>query len=187
MATSRKTTSVQHNVSSDLETVRTEYQEGKTAFERGRYREAVQHLEKASALVNRSSRLGGEVQIWLAMAYEASGRIPDAIALCEQVKRHPDLETRKQGGQLLYIFQAPRLKRPKEWLTQIPDLGSLSDNESQTRLGGGTASERPSKQLSQPEPIDLSQVNTRDNRFIWVALLGLGLTLAGLFWWNLQL
>ncbi|MBV8886146.1 MAG: tetratricopeptide repeat protein [Chroococcidiopsidaceae cyanobacterium CP_BM_RX_35] len=174
-------------MSSDLETVSTEYQAGKAAFERGRYREAVQHLEKASALVTRNSRLGGEIQIWLIMAYEASGRISDAIALCEQIKRHPDLETRKQGDQLLYILQAPRLKRPTEWLTQIPDLGALPDNESQTRLGGGTAaSQSLPKQPPPPEPIDLTQVNTRDNRFIWVTLLALGLTLAGLSWWNFQ-
>lgn len=170
-------------MSSDLEIVRTEYQAGKAAFERGRYREAVQHLEKASALVARNSRLGGEVQTWLVMAYEASGRISEAIALCEQIKRHPDLETRKQAEQLLYILQAPRLKRPTEWLTQIPDLGALPDNESRTRLGGGTATgERSPK--PQPEPVDLSQVNTGDNRFIWATLIALGLTLAGLFWWN---
>jgi hypothetical protein len=39
------------------------------------------------------------------------------------------------------------------------------------------------KQL--PEPVDLTQVNTRDNRFIWVALITIGLTLGGLIWWNL--
>lgn len=40
------------------ETFRIEYQAGKAAFERGEYRAAVQHLEAASALMNRTSRLG---------------------------------------------------------------------------------------------------------------------------------
>lgn len=173
------------NVNSDLEIVKTEYQAGIAAFERGQYRESVQHLEKACALVSRASRLGGEVQIWLVTAYEAAGRITDAIALCEQLKRHPDLETSKQGRRLLYILQAPQLKRPAEWLTQIPDLGTLQGNETKTRFGSGiTTSSSPQQQRPQPEPVDLTQVNTRDNRFIWFVLIALGLTLGGLVWWN---
>ncbi len=169
--------------SETLEIVKAEYQAGKAAFERGQYRQSVQHLEKASALVARNSRFGGEVQVWLVTAYEATGQTQEAIALCEQLKRHPDPETSKQGRRLLYILQAPQLKRPAEWLTQIPDLGAVADNEAQTRLGSGTTSQRsPQQQL--PEPVDLSQVNTRDNRFIWVALITIGLTLAGLVWWS---
>ena len=171
-------------MSSNLEIVRAEYQAGIAAFERGQYRESVQHLEKSCDLVTRNSLLGGEVQIWLVTAYEAAGRISEAIALCEQLKRHPDLETSKQARRLLYILQAPQLKRPTEWLTQIPDLGTLQGNDTKTRFGSGTAtSNRPRQQPQQPEPVDLTQVNTRDNRFIWVVLSALGLTLAGL-WFN---
>ena len=172
-------------MSSNLEIVRAEYQAGIAAFERGQYRESVQHLEKSCDLVTRNSLLGGEVQIWLVTAYEAAGRISEAIALCEQLKRHPDLETSKQARRLLYILQAPQLKRPTEWLTQIPDLGTLQGNNTKTRFGSGTAtSKRPRQQPQQPEPVDLTQVNTRDNRFIWVVLLALGLTLAGLVWFS---
>ncbi len=185
MATSRKTRLVPQKVSSDLEIVRTEYQAGTAAFERGQYRESVQHLEKACALVPRNSPLGGEVQIWLVTAYEAAGRITDARALCEQLLRYPDSETSKQARRLLYILKAPELKRPTEWLTQIPDLGTLQGNDTKTRLGSGTAtSNRLPQQRPQPEPVDLSQVNTRDNRFIWFVLIALCLTLAGLVWLN---
>lgn len=170
-------------MSSDLEIAKTDYQAGKAAFERGQYREAVQHLEKASALVPHASRLGGEMQLWLVTAYEAAGRISEAIALCEQLKRHPDSETSKQGRRLLYIMQAPQLKRPTEWLTQIPDLGALPDNEGQTRLGSRTT-DKPQLPPPLPEPVDLSQVNMRDNRFVWVALIAIGLMLGGLVWWN---
>ncbi len=170
--------------SETLEIVRSEYESGKAAFERGQYRESVQHLEKSCALVARNSRLGGEVQSWLVTAYEAAGRRSEAIALCEQLKHHPDTETSKQARRLLYILQAPELKRPTEWLTQIPDLGALPDNNTQTRFGSGTTTKNRSPQpRPQPEPIDLTQVNTRDNRFIWVALIVLGLTVAGLLWY----
>lgn len=167
-----------------LEIVKAEYQAGKAAFERGQYRQSVQHLEKASALVARNSRLGGEVQIWLVTAYEAAGQTEGAIALCQQLKRHPHPETSKQAKRLLYILQAPQLKRPDEWMTKIPDLGSVADNESQIRLGSAPTSSKPSQKQSLPEPVDLSQVNTRDNRFIWAALIAIALTLAGLIWWS---
>lgn len=169
--------------SESLEIVRTQYQAGVAAFERGQYRDSVQHLEKASAQANRNSRLGGEIQLWLVTAYEAAGQRTEAIALCELLKRHPDSETSKQARRLLYIMQAPQLKRPTEWLTQIPDLGAVSDNDTKTRIGSGTAtSNRQEQQLKQPEPIDLTQVNTRDNRFIWVAIIAIALTLGGLIW-----
>jgi len=172
-------------VSSDLEIVQTEYEAGKAAFERGQYRESVQHLEKSCALVARNSRLGGEVQSWLVTAYEAAGRRTEAIALCEQLKHHPDTETSKQARRLLYILQAPELKRPTEWLTQIPDLGALPDNDTQNRLGSGTTTtkNRSPQPRPQPEPVALTQVNTRDNRFIWVALSVLGMALAALLWY----
>ena len=176
---------MQPKVDSNLQVIRTEYQAGKAAFERGQYRESVQHLEKASALVVRNSRLGGEVQIWLVTAYEATGQTTEAIALCQQLSHHPNSETSKQGKRLLYILQAPQLKRPTEWLTQIPDLGTLADNDAKIRLSSGTAASS-TQQSPLPEPVDLSQVNTRDNRFTLVALIALALTLGGLIWWNFQ-
>jgi len=110
-----------------LELAKVQYQAGKEAFERGRYRQSVQHLEKAVSLVFHNSPLGGEIQIWLVTAYEAAGQMTEAIELCEKVAKHPDLDTRKQGSRLLYILKAPRLRTRPEWLTQIPDLSQLDD------------------------------------------------------------
>lgn len=177
---------MQQNVSSEsLEIAKAEYQAGVAAFERGQYRQSVQHLEKASALVARNSRFGGEAQIWLVTAYEAAGQRQEAIALCEQLKRHPHAEISKQGKRLLYILQAPQLKRPAEWMTQIPDLGSVADNDDQTRLSTRTTNSKQSPlQQPLPEPEDLSQINTKDNRFIWAGLIAIGLIVVGLIWWN---
>lgn len=169
--------------SEDKEKFIIEYQAGKAAFEGGEYRQAVQHLEKASALSVRNSRKGGEVQIWLVTAYEAAGQKTEALALCQQLKRHPDIETRKQGKRLLYILEAPQLNRRPEWLTEIPDLTVLTDADEKFRhastAGRGNRSQR---QPSPTEPIDLSQVNTQDNRFIWVALVATALALGSLVW-----
>jgi tetratricopeptide (TPR) repeat protein len=163
-----------------LEIAKKRYQAGRVAFENGQYREAVENLEKASALLTRNSRLGGEVEIWLVTAYEAAGRNEEAIALCKQLQRHPHSETNKQARRLLYILQAPRLKRPSEWMTEIPDLGALSDNESKVRIAVNPPKSSPNKK--EPEFVDLSQVNTRDNRFIWVALIAIAAILSYLTW-----
>jgi tetratricopeptide (TPR) repeat protein len=175
----------ERNVTSEsIEIAKNRYQQGRIAFESGRYQQAIEQLEKASALLARNTRLGGEVQIWLATAYEAAGRTEDAIALCEQLKRHPHSETSKEARRLQYILKAPRLQRPKEWMTQIPDFSSFSDNESKINFSANNTKSSGRKQPSEQEFVDLSQVNTRDNRFIWVALIAIGLTLVSLIWLN---
>ncbi|GBE90863.1 tetratricopeptide repeat protein [Nostoc cycadae] len=165
-----------------LEIASKRYQAGRLAFENGQYREAVDNLEKASALLVRNSRLGGEVQIWLVTAYEAAGRNEEAIALCKQLQRHPHSETNKQARRLLYILQAPKLKRPSEWMTEIPDLGALSDNESKVRIAANPPKSSAKKKPAETEFVDLSQVNTKDNRFIWVAITAIGLIISYLTW-----
>ncbi len=166
-----------------LELAKTQYQAGKQAFERGAYRQSVECFEKAVALANPNSQLGGEMQTWLVTAYQAADQMPEAIALCERLVQHPDLKTRKQGTRLLYILKAPKLKTRPEWLTEIPDLSTLNEageNQLASRYVPPTPS-RP-KPKPEPEPVDLSQVNTKDNRFIWVALIVIGLVVGGLVW-----
>lgn len=171
--------------SENKEKFQIEYQAGKAAFERGDYRTAVKRLEAASALMNRTSRLGGEAQIWLVTAYEAAGQTAEAIALCKQVSRHPDVETSKQGKRLLYILQAPQLTRPTEWMTQIPDLGAIAESDPKDRRGSnGTVAIRNRDRKEPLEPVDTSQINTKENQFIWIALIALGLTIAGLIWFG---
>lgn len=163
-----------------LEIAKNRYLAGKIAFENGQYREAVDNLEKAIALLAKNTRFAGEVDIWLVNAYEAAGRSEEAIALCQQLTRHPHYETRSQAKRLVYILKAPKLKRPKEWMTEIPDFGSISENESKTVITAKPKTTKPKSQ--EPEYIDLSQVNTKDNRFIWVALIAAALTISYLVW-----
>lgn len=163
------------------EKFRIEYQAGQAAFERGEYRTAVKRLEAASALIPRNSRLGGEAQIWLVTAYQAAEQTAEAIALCEQLSRHPDLETSKQSKSLLYILKAPQLKRPAEWMTQIPDLGAIAESEPSYRRGTNTPSKRKRKPEEKLEAIDPSQINTKDNQFIWIALIASLMILGSLF------
>lgn len=164
-----------------LEIVQKEYQVGRVAFEGGRYAQAVQSLETASGLVDRTSRLGGEVQMWLVTAYEASGDTERAIELCRKLTRHPRQETRQQAKRLLYILEAPKLSIPPEWMVKIPDLAALDENQSINFQADPNADIKYAKPKPKaPEPVDLSQVNTKDNKFIWAALMAIGLILVGL-------
>ncbi|HEY9648702.1 MAG TPA: tetratricopeptide repeat protein [Chroococcidiopsis sp.] len=172
---------------SNQELANLEYQAGKDAFERGRYQQSVQRFEKAISLLDYRTKLGGETQLWLVNAYEAAGLQTEAIALCEKMTRHPDLTLRKQSSRLLYILKAPRLRTRPEWLTQIPDLTNLEDSTQDFKQTYAKTTPKRSRRPKKDDddelkPIDLSQVNTKDNRFVWVALGAVVLTIGWLVW-----
>lgn len=172
-------------MSSDkLETAQEEFRAGQRAYEGGHYRQAVQHLEKARGLVEANSRLGSDILLWLVTAYEAAGQRPAALALGKQLIRHPRIETRQQAKRIVYIMEAPKLETNPDWSVKIPDLTRLEDNVfSISQISATSTSSRPKKNKWPGEPIDLTQVNTQDNRFIWVALIGILITLTGLAVW----
>ncbi len=159
-----------------------DYLAGQAAFERGDYQQAVRCLENALANVEPRSAMGGEIQMWLVTAYEASGNLPAAIDLCVKLTSHPRLETRQESKRILYILQAPTLVRRAEWITKIPDLKDLEDN----RNPSGSSTPRsnlslPRRRLPPPPPIDPSEINTSDNGFIVVMLVLGSAILGGLF------
>ena len=156
---------------------------GQYAFDRGRYKQAIAHFQTALALSNPISMRGGEVQLWLVNAYVAAGEQQAGLALCRKLIRHPDLDTQRQSKRLLYILEAPELELKPEWTTKIPDLSGL-DRDGDKKFVQKAKKPRRQKQKAEPEPIDLSQVNTEDNQFVWIALLGILLTIGGLFWFS---
>jgi hypothetical protein len=155
------------------------YQAGKQALEKGQYRLSIENLEAARELVALASRKGGELQIWLVTAYQAANKITEAVALCKELATHPDLETRQQAQRLLYIIQAPKLNRPKEWMSEIPDLTNADSSKPQYVTAKKNTKNKSVNNLPSEE-IDLSQVNTQDNQFIWIALLLVVLSLVWL-------
>jgi hypothetical protein len=162
----------------------TDYQFGQIAFERGEYRQSVSCLLAALAQVQPNTKIGGEVQVWLATAYEATGQIAEAKALCLQLSNHPNLDTRQASKRMLYIMQAPELTRRGEWLIEIPDLSHLEDSEGNAPVSNMPTLSPKAKVKSIEEiyaPVDLSQVSTEDNGFISIALIFTIVTLAGLW------
>jgi tetratricopeptide (TPR) repeat protein len=160
-------------------------QAGETALERGEYRAAVDYFTRSLAEIAPNSRQGGEIQILLVTALQASGQIDLAITRCQSLLRHPRPDIRQSSKQILYIMQAPELKRPQEWMTEIPDLTNLDDDFGNsaisTRTPTSSTKNLPKSPLEKYEnPIDLSQVNTQDNGFVWVAGIAIVVVLAGL-------
>lgn len=162
----------------------TDYQAGQVAFERGEYRKAVSYLLAAVAQVQPNTRTGGEVQVWLVTAFEAAGQISEAKVLCQKLSNHPNLETRQASQRLLYVMQAPELTRREEWLTKIPDLSHLDGEDANSAVNNTPDPLSPTNPRSIDEkyaPVDLSQVNTKDNNFIPIALIFMMITLFGLW------
>lgn len=147
------------------------YDTGRSAFERGAYRLSIEQLEQARQKVPSSSPQAGEAGIWLVSAYQGMGDIQAAQFLCQQLTQHPKSDIRKQAQQMLYILEAPQLKRPEAWMSKIPDLEKLPESEPKYQKGS-----YPKRSV--PEQVGASgEVNSQDNQFIWVALLAIALSL----------
>ncbi len=98
---------------------------GKKLFEVERYTEAIAQLEQAKILINPQTTLGGEVQIWLANAYDAIGETKRAIAICRKLTNHSDPTINKQANYLISIFSAPELSELENVTSTLPNLTNL--------------------------------------------------------------
>ncbi|KAJ0096231.1 hypothetical protein Patl1_16062 [Pistacia atlantica] len=127
---------------------------GQKAYGKGMYGRAIEFLEGALTIIPRPTLFGGEIQIWLAMAYEANNRHADCIALYQQLeKKHPSVSIRRQAADLRYILQAPKLKISQEEMVTIPLIGSSYDsyaatwtdkNKDRDERSGSTTNQLPS-------------------------------------------
>lgn len=166
--------SVEKNVEHP-DTFEAAYQAGQAAFERGRYRQAVEHLNVALAQIEKTSPWGGDVQLWLVTTYQALGQQQAAIALCRQLKQHPQIETRKQARRLLEVLEAPVLSSNLDKQIQIPDLSQIDGNPIQAyKVNAATKVQSTSAPLSETFKLaETSPESPEDNQFLWVTLVGL--------------
>ncbi|CAM8879850.1 unnamed protein product [Rhodiola kirilowii] len=109
------------------------FEVGQKAYGKGSYGRAIEFFEGALTIIPRPTLFGGEIQIWLAMAYEANNRHADCITLYRQLeKKHPSFSIRRQASELRYILQAPKLKISQEEMVTIPLIGSSYDSYAAT-------------------------------------------------------
>nr|AGV54532.1 hypothetical protein [Phaseolus vulgaris] len=166
---------------------------GQKAYGKGSYGRAIEFLEAALTIIPRPTLFGGEIQIWLAMAYEAHNRHKDCIALYRQLENtHPSISIRRQAAELRYILQAPKLKISQEEMVTIPLIGSSYDSYAATwsdknkdkdrRMSGSVTNQLPSSKdyladfLVWKPPVGLGKSRAFWVGFtIWLGLVGTAL------------
>jgi len=98
---------------------------GKEAYSCGEYGASVVLLERAVEELGEQTVLGGEAQLWLALAYQACGREKDCIDLYKRIEQeHPVAKIKKQAYELRYIMEAPKLTISEEERVKIPLIQS---------------------------------------------------------------
>ncbi len=151
-------------------------------FERGHYRQVLEQVQQAQSRYPQS----GKLRLWQALAQEALGQTQEAILLAQTLLRNPDPEVAQQARYVLGIWQAPRLRRPPEWLSEIPDLSQLEEAEP---AGYRLAYRRSQGKSSPPRPaasssnlLTSSGADRFDTKLIWVLIGILSALLAVLAW-----
>ena len=149
-------------------------QRGKTAYESGRYRDAINQLETAAGVMQNP--------VWLVTAYEALGLRESALELCRKICQHPDFTVRKQARRLLEILEAPQLSRPKDWMSEIPDLSSLDEGDrTQVPIARNPNKSKSVRSEKPPEPPLPPEERRYSETWFWA--IALGVLIAGLAAW----
>ncbi|KAK9868392.1 hypothetical protein WJX84_006718 [Apatococcus fuscideae] len=99
------------------------FEQGKQAYSRGRYTSSVGLFKKALDEEGPFTGMGGDIQIWLALAYEACGQSKDCIDVYKMLENtHPMPAVRRQAADLRYILEAPKLQLNPDEYVKIPIL-----------------------------------------------------------------
>eukprot|EP00894_Picocystis_sp_ML_P005025 jgi/Pico_ML_1/55542/g1214.t1 len=149
------------------------FQLGQNAYERGAYQQSADIFEYALENVTRpNSMVGGEIQLWLALSYDALGRYEDCLSMYKSLeKEHPSKDIKKQASELRFILEAPKLEIGEDERVKIPvmdDANSYTDRRfSSTKRPAGrrrelTLEERFLENYRPPTVVS--------NRYFWVAL-----------------
>ncbi|CAG9465607.1 unnamed protein product [Pedinophyceae sp. YPF-701] len=98
-------------------------------YERGRYPEAVKMFERALDESGPFNRRGGDIQLWLALAYQACGREADCIQVYKTLEdTHPIRAIKKQAAELRFIMEAPKLQLGEDERVKIPVIKDAERN-----------------------------------------------------------
>jgi len=143
------------------------YQQGLRNFESGNYQQAIALLERAQNLVFVDSNLGGEILIWLANSYDATGKTEQAIALCRSLKKHPTGSVRKSARYMLGILTAPQLSKLEGVVSEVPILESPDSYQSKpiANTKPRSSNQKPFREISLQKPVSDSK-----NNFLWFAI-----------------
>ena len=118
---------------------------GKQYYERGQYNNSREALEMALVREGALSPLGGDIQLWLALAYQACGQEDKCIDTYKFLEsNHPLPSIRKQAADLRYIMEAPKIKLRDDEKVTIPVFDNLDRNV-------GNKANRPTRPRTSPK------------------------------------
>lgn len=154
---------------------------GQQLYDLANYEMAIAQFEQAAQLTTPESRLGGEIQLWLANSYDVLGETTKAIALCQQLLNHSDPEICKQADFLVNIFSAPSLSPLTDVTSTLPNLSQINrqinrqiDRQTNSTLGANY------KKTQTTQPLDpLPPSGTKIQNFLYIMLI---LVCLGLVW-----
>ena len=127
---------------------------GKALYAKGMYPQSVRALVAALDAEGPFSQLGGEIQLWLALAHSATGDEAAAIAVYREVEAsHPSPKMRKQAYELRYIAEAPKLRVGADEKPQLPEVEP-------PRIGGEKGDRRRAPRPP-PAPMGVKPKRTR--------------------------
>ena len=161
------------------------FKAGTLYYERGMYRESVKSLEDALVAEGALSPLGGEIQMWLALAYQAVGQEQKCIDTYKFLEsNHPIHAVRKQAADLRYIMEAPKISLKPEEKVSIPVFDDIDRNIPKSKSNRPTRprmamqTKKKKKKTWDEEFWDsYSPPGGLKNRYVWIAgcIVGLGL------------
>ena len=115
---------------------------GKALYAKGMYPQSVKALVVALDAEGPFSQLGGEIQLWLALAHSATGDEAAAIQVYREVEAsHPSPKMRRQAYDLRYIAEAPKLRVGEDEKPLLPEVEP-------PRIGG----EKDKRRAPRPPP-----------------------------------
>ncbi len=176
---------MEENPSSTEKSYQELFQAGIFSFERGNYQSAIDQFQQALDGVNEKTQIGGEIQIWLANAYDAVGNSTEAIAICRRLKHHSDRDVRKSANYVLSVVSAPQLSELKDAVSKIPSLRGLDASDSLDSLANASSSKsvvnKREKEIL-PSNTNYSESQQQNSWFIWTTT---AIILAALIIWAL--
>ena len=161
---------MEENPSSTEKSYQELFQAGIYSFERGNYQSAIAQFQQALSAVNEKTQIGGEIQIWLANAYDAVGNSTEAIAICRRLKHHSDRDVRKSANYVLGILSAPKLSDLKDAVSTIPSLENLNASDLPSNLTASNSKSVVNLKKDRELSTDINNSESQphnNNWFIW--------------------
>lgn len=168
------------------------FKQGQDAYATGQYAASVVLLETALKDEGPMSQLGGEIQLWLALAYQACGREKDCIQVYKSVERnHPSPKMQKQAESLRFIMEAPKLELSDDERIQFSGIADNLEPYNKKNKGKRRWTQ-PTEVVKRPPPErtleeiawDKTAQRINKNKYVWAgaALTLVVLAYASFYW-----